>query len=73
MIIRSVLAALEIAIGEVQRDTVDQSLVTQALAGFGEAFAEIGRHQQEELVWPVLHNKILGPEYVKVWPLWATA
>jgi site-specific DNA recombinase len=60
------LASLEIAIGEVERDMVDQGLVTQALADFTGVFAELKPYQQKELMRLVLHKAILGPDYLKI-------
>jgi hypothetical protein len=60
------LAALEIAISDVGRNAVDQSLVTQALGDFSEVFAEIKPYQQKELMRLVLHKAILGPDYLKI-------
>jgi hypothetical protein len=60
------LASLEIAMGEVQRDTVNQETVAQALADFSEVFAEIKPYQQKELMRLVLHKAILGPDYMKM-------
>ena len=64
--IKERLVALETVIGEVERDTIDQSLVTQALTDFSEVFAEIKPYQQKELMRLVLHKAILGPDYVKI-------
>jgi hypothetical protein len=52
--------------GEVQRDTVNQETVAQALADFGEVFAEIKPYQQKELMRLVLHKAILRPDYMKM-------
>jgi hypothetical protein len=60
------LASLEIGMGEVERDTIDQGLVTQALANFSDVFAELKPYQQKDLLRPVLHKAILGPDYVKI-------
>jgi hypothetical protein len=60
------LAALEIAISEVEMDGVDWSLVTQALADFTGVFAELKPYQQKELMRLVLHKAILGPDYLKI-------
>jgi len=60
------LAALEITIGEVERDTIDQELIIQALADFSEVFAEIKPYQQKELMRLILHKAILGPDYMKM-------
>jgi site-specific DNA recombinase len=60
------LTALEIAIGDVERDMVDQGLVAQALADFTGVFAELKPYQQKELMRLVLHKAILGPDYLKI-------
>jgi hypothetical protein len=60
------LADLEIAIGEVERDMVDQTLVARALADFTGVFAELKPYQQKELMRLVLHKAILGPDYLKI-------
>jgi site-specific DNA recombinase len=60
------LAALEIAIGQVERDMVDQGLVAQALADFTGVFAELKPYQQKELMRLVLHKAILAPDYFKI-------
>jgi hypothetical protein len=60
------LAALEIAIGEVERDMVDQGLVAQALADFTGVFVELKPYQQKELMRLVFHKAILGPAYLKI-------
>ncbi|MFH1312652.1 MAG: hypothetical protein ABIJ00_05440 [Candidatus Eisenbacteria bacterium] len=60
------LTALEIEIGEVERDRVDQGLVMQALTDFSEVFAELKPYQQKELMRLVLHKAILGPDCLKL-------
>jgi len=60
------LASLEIAMGDVERDTIDQELVVQALANFSDIFAELKPYQQKDLLRLVLHKAILGPDYVKI-------
>jgi hypothetical protein len=60
------LASLEIALGDVERDTLDQELVVRALADFSDVFAELKPYQQKGLLRLVLHKAILGPDYVKI-------
>ena len=60
------LASLEIGMGEVERDTIDQELVVQALVDFSDVFAELKPYQQKDLLRLVLHKAILGPDYVKM-------
>jgi site-specific DNA recombinase len=60
------LAAIEIAIGEIDRDMVDAGLVTQALADFSGVFAELKPYEQKELMRLVLHKAILGPDSLKI-------
>jgi hypothetical protein len=60
------LVALEIPISQVERDTVDTSLVVRALTDFSEVFAEIKPYQQKELTRLVLHKAILGSDYLKI-------
>lgn len=60
------LASLEIAMGNVERDTIDQELVAQALVNFIDVFAELKPYQQKDLLRLVLHKAILGPDYMKM-------
>lgn len=60
------LAALEIAVAEVERDTVDREIVAQALADFSEVFRELKPYRQKELMRLVLHKAILGPGYMRM-------
>jgi hypothetical protein len=59
------LAALETAIGEVERDMVCPDLVARASADLTGVFLEIKRYQQKELMRLVYHKAILGPDYLK--------
>jgi hypothetical protein len=64
--IQESLTALEIEIGEVERDRVDQDLVTKALADFSAVFSELKPYQQKELIRLVLHKAILSPDCLKL-------
>jgi site-specific DNA recombinase len=60
------LVSLDLAMGEVERDTVDEETVGRALADFSAVFAELKPYEQKELVGHVLHKAILGPDYMKM-------
>jgi site-specific DNA recombinase len=60
------LASLEVAMGEVERDAVDQGQVIEALSDFSEVFGEIKPYRQKELMRLVLHKAILGPDCLRL-------
>ena len=60
------LAALEIAIGEVERDRGDQDLVAKALADFSDVFSDLKPYQQKEPMRLVLNKAILSPDCLKL-------
>jgi hypothetical protein len=64
--VRFLLTTHKIAMGEVERDAVDQRLVVEALGDFSEVFREIKPYEQKELMRLVLHKAILGPDYMKM-------
>jgi site-specific DNA recombinase len=64
--IEASLEALDLAMGDVERERIDQDIVMQALADFTEVFAELPPYRQKDLIRLVLHKAILGPDYVKM-------
>jgi hypothetical protein len=60
------IQALDLMIEEIERESVNQELVTLALSKFTKVFANIRPHEQKELLRMVLHKAILGPDSMKM-------
>ena len=64
--IETAIDELELAIEEVERETVTQETVLEALGNFTEVFHEIPPYQQKELMRLVLHKAVLKPDSMEL-------